>query len=112
MSSWACCLPEFPHKGLYSSFIGTLLKFCGVTRDLVFGVLAGFSFDFGEFAFIFRISVAIFVRFLIYSVSIFLPKNWTITDCTALLVTHHFFAVGVEMMRNFVSRVAPKRQKQ
>ena len=58
MNSWACCVPKFPYKGLYqaSSFIGTLLEFCGMTRDLVFRVLAGFSSDFGEFAFSFRIS--------------------------------------------------------
>ena len=51
-----------------------------MTRDLAFGVLVGLSSDLGEFAFIFRISVLIFVRFLLYSVSIFFPKSWTITD--------------------------------
>ena len=37
-----------------------------MTPDLVFGVLAGMSSDFGEFAFIFRISVLIFVHFSLY----------------------------------------------
>ena len=58
MSFWACCVSKFSYKSLCqaSSFIGTLLEFCGMTRDLVFGVLAGFSSEFGELAFIFRIS--------------------------------------------------------
>ena len=95
---------QFPSLGLNWNF-------AGVTRDLVFGVLAGFSSDFGEFAFIFQISVSILVRFSLYSVSICLPKSWTITDCPVLFVTHNFFAVSVEMMRNFISRLAPKCQK-
>ena len=91
------------------------LVLCGVHTSVfvISWIGSGFSSDFGEFAFIFRISNFGFEfrSFLAYSVSIFLPKSWTITDCPALLVTHHFLAVSVEMMRNFISRVAPKCKK-
>ena len=81
------------------------LVLCGVHASVfaiswsfhILQVGSGFSSDFGEFAFSFRISVSIFVRFSLYSVSIFLPESLIITDCPALLVAHHYFVVDVEM---------------
>ena len=58
---------------------------------LILKTSTGFFPDFGKLAFICRISASIFVRFSLYSVSIFVPKSSNIVDCPALLVTYRFF---------------------
>ena len=82
-----------------------------VARDLVFGVLAGFSPDFVNFHSFsnieFWLRFSFISRFINFR-SLFLRAG-PLLMCSSFR-THHFFAVSVEMMRNFLSRVAPKRQ--